>query len=193
MPKNAAHTEKLLMRIRSVKWHAATTASSSHRAAARAGAAAIVVDLEAMEVAARAPRTEGDSTAGELQVDSLSDRLTRLGPQWLVAPPDLSSLTTISGRASVASVPFTALRGTTPPALLLGSGGCVSDPRQRADDARRAADARHQTPSDHPEPAREKPTERPEDLPAKKTLADAVIDADDAQLVDPAAEPGKPV
>ena len=69
----------------------------------------------------------------------------------------------------------------------------MSDPRQRADDARRAADAPHHTPGEQPEPARDKPTGKPEDPPAKKTLADAVIDADDAQLVDPAAEPGKPV
>ena len=74
-------SQKLLMRIRSLKWHAATTASSSRHASARVGAAAIVVLLDALEVAARDPRTAGDSAAGELQVDRLSARLTDLGPQ----------------------------------------------------------------------------------------------------------------
>jgi hypothetical protein len=79
--KNLALSEKLLMRIRSLKWHAATTASSSHRASARVGAAAVVVLLDAMELAALDVRTAADLAAGELQVDTLGDRLTVLGPQ----------------------------------------------------------------------------------------------------------------
>lgn len=71
---------KLLMRIRSLKWHVATTASTSHHASARMAAAAILVHLDAMEVAARDVRTEAESTAGELQVDGLSVRFTALGP-----------------------------------------------------------------------------------------------------------------
>ena len=136
MPQKPAHTEKLLMRIRSVKWHAATIASSSHHATARAGAAAIVVELEAMELAAREPRTERDTTAGELQVDGLSARLTHLGPQWRTdrASPDLVSLSTILSRSPGVPVAFAGRRGTTP----------------------------------------------------GKALAEAVIDADDAQLLAPA-------
>jgi hypothetical protein len=79
--KNLASSEKLLMRIRSLKWHAATTASSSHHESTRVGAAAIVVLLDAMEIAVRDVRTAGDLAAGELQVDTLGARLTGLGPQ----------------------------------------------------------------------------------------------------------------
>lgn len=72
---------KLLMRIRSLRWHAAAVAATSRRASTRTGAAAIVIDLDAMELAASDVRTAADATAGDLQIDGLGVRFAALGLQ----------------------------------------------------------------------------------------------------------------
>jgi len=48
-------------------------------------------------------------------------------------------------------------------------------------------------PNERPEPERKDPTGLPSTDSGQKPLEDLEIDVDDAQLVDPAAEPGKPV
>lgn len=76
-----ARAEKLLMRIRSLKWHATTTLASLHDKTAREEATAIVGDLEALEESVRAPSPTSDTlTADEQRADALGLRLSKLGP-----------------------------------------------------------------------------------------------------------------
>lgn len=67
----------------------------------------------------------------------------------------------------------------------------MSTPRE--DDARRPPAGPQLQPNDRPEPKREAPQGRPEEAAENTPLAEAEINVDDAQLVDPAAEPGKPI
>ena len=73
--------EKLMMRIRSLKWNATTIASSSTDDSARRAAAIIVTELLALEAETRAETTDDAFTDAERRVDGLSLRLAKLGPR----------------------------------------------------------------------------------------------------------------
>jgi hypothetical protein len=69
----------------------------------------------------------------------------------------------------------------------------MAEPRQREDESKRPNEMPQARPNERPEREREDPTGLPENDTKKKPIEDAEIDVDDAQLLDPAAEPGKPV
>ena len=69
----------------------------------------------------------------------------------------------------------------------------MPEPRQRADESQRSNEMPRARPNERPEPERAEPTGLPSNDTEPKSLEDAEIDVDDAQLFDPAPEPGKPV
>jgi hypothetical protein len=69
----------------------------------------------------------------------------------------------------------------------------MPEPRQREDESQRPNEMPQTRPNERPEPERKDPTGLPSNDTGQKPLEDLEIDVDDAQLVDPAAEPGKPV
>ena len=69
----------------------------------------------------------------------------------------------------------------------------MPEPRQREDESQRPNEMPQTRPNERPEPERKDPTGLPSTDSGQKPLEDLEIDVDDAQLVDPAAEPGKPV
>jgi hypothetical protein len=69
----------------------------------------------------------------------------------------------------------------------------MTEPRQREDESKRPNEMPQARPNEHPEPEREDPAGLPANDTRQKPIEDAEIDVDDAQLLEPAAEPGKPV
>jgi hypothetical protein len=81
MQEKFHRAEKLMMRIRSLKWNAATMTVSSHDADVRREAAAIRAEFETLESTARGETTEDAMRTAEQRVDVLATRLAALGPQ----------------------------------------------------------------------------------------------------------------
>ena len=75
MYERFGRAEKLLMRIRAVKWQATTILSSSPDGRAREEAAAIVAELQALDTAAREATTEDAMGRCEEQVQAIDARL----------------------------------------------------------------------------------------------------------------------
>lgn len=71
--------EKLLMRVRSLKWHATTIQSAQTDDVTRDSVAAIAVELDGLETLARATATEEALDRAEAQADALARRLSTLG------------------------------------------------------------------------------------------------------------------
>ena len=69
----------------------------------------------------------------------------------------------------------------------------MPEPRQREDESRRPNEMPQVRPNERPEPEREDPTGLPSNDTEPKSIDDAEIDVDDAQLSDQAVEPGKPL
>jgi hypothetical protein len=69
----------------------------------------------------------------------------------------------------------------------------MPEPRQRQDESHRPNEMPQARPNERPEPERKDPIGLPSNDTEQKSIEDAEIDVDDAQLSDPAAEPGKPV
>jgi hypothetical protein len=69
----------------------------------------------------------------------------------------------------------------------------MSEPREREDESRRPNEVPQDRPNERPEPEHDDPVGLPSTDDAPKPLSETVLDIDDAQLVDPAAEPGKPI
>jgi hypothetical protein len=67
--------EKLLMKIRALKWQASTTLASMQDGSAREQAAAVVAELDALETDARHASTEEALARGEQQVEAVAQRL----------------------------------------------------------------------------------------------------------------------
>lgn len=80
MGEQFSRSGKLLLRIRSLKWHATTIATSSANVAARQQAIAIVADLETLADAAQAATTSDAIAGGEQRADALARRVSDLGP-----------------------------------------------------------------------------------------------------------------
>jgi hypothetical protein len=72
--------EKLLMRIRALKWQATTLASPPDGRGGGA-AAAIVTDLQALEAAARDAKTEAAMGACEDRIQAIDERLAHVRAQ----------------------------------------------------------------------------------------------------------------
>ena len=75
MYERFGRAEKLLMRIRAVKWQANTILSSSPEGLAREEAAAIVAELQALEAVARDAKTEDAIGTCEEHIQAIGARL----------------------------------------------------------------------------------------------------------------------
>jgi hypothetical protein len=72
--------EALLMRIRTLKWHAITIQSSAKTDARRAEAAKAVDELDEVEFGLQSDRSEASITAAEVRVDEIGGRFVDMGP-----------------------------------------------------------------------------------------------------------------
>jgi hypothetical protein len=81
MYERFGRAEKLMMRIRSLKWQAMTLPPSSLDDRARQDAATLVAELQALEEAGRHATTEDGLGIWEQRADALALRLSNLKPQ----------------------------------------------------------------------------------------------------------------
>ena len=68
----------------------------------------------------------------------------------------------------------------------------MPEPRQQEDESQRPNEMPQARPNERPEPEREDPTGLPSNDTEQKSIEDAEIDVDDAQLMDAAVEPASP-
>jgi hypothetical protein len=72
--------EALVMRIRTLKWHAIAIQASARTETTRGDAATVVAELDELELALQADRSEGNAAKAETRVDEVTLRLAGMGP-----------------------------------------------------------------------------------------------------------------
>ena len=69
----------------------------------------------------------------------------------------------------------------------------MPEPRRQEDESKRPNEVPQDRPNERPEPERHDPTGLPSNDGQPAAIGNAVLDEDDTQLIDPSAEPGKPI